>query len=392
MDKSSAKDITLSPVKLHHVTRNKDDNAITPNSGHVNQLITCLRPACLNGAPKIYSEFKNDKLIVHNYGHGGGGWTFLWESIEDSIRQYEKQVQERKLSKDTPITIIGLGCMGLATAILLYERGFKRLNIIGEKMEEIASLQAGGYFSPSSTFIKSMEDSTKVAELTRKTFKKYREIVEGKNKLFKKGVQEVFVYAGAEKEIGTIETYSGMEELADEGLIPPAEMVNVTFGPGTKTHKMKRFKTFFVNPMLIMTDFLEMIKARKIPIVKRKISSFTEVTTKVIFNCTGLGSKELAQDPDVLPVLGHLITLKHQDITKLNYIIYTKYTTTPIKTPEDKEKAATIYFMPKNGGVVGGTYIPNNWGKDNDLNVKEFKALVERCQDFFGINAAKPKL
>jgi len=56
--------------------------------------------------------------------------------------------------------------------------------------------------------------------LTEKTFLAYKDIVAGKHPLFKKGMYEVFVYTGAEKDIGPIETYSGMEELADKGIIP----------------------------------------------------------------------------------------------------------------------------------------------------------------------------
>jgi len=73
---------------------------------------------------------------------------------------------------------------------------------------------------------------------------------------------------------------------------------------------MKRFVTYFTNPLILMKDFIEIAKKKKIGLEKRKVKDFGEVKTKVIFNCAGLGAKELVNDKDVFPTLGHLITLR----------------------------------------------------------------------------------
>jgi len=48
--------------------------------------------------------------------------------------------------------------------------------------------------------------------------------------------------------------------------------------------------------------------------------------------------------------------------------------------------------MPKGMGVVGGTYIENNYGNDKALNEKSYKEVLNRAQHFFGSKIAHPKL
>ncbi len=58
----------------------------------------------------------DDKLVVHNYGHGGGGVTLSWGTGELACREVDSTGEKN-------IAVLGCGAVGLATARLLQERG-----------------------------------------------------------------------------------------------------------------------------------------------------------------------------------------------------------------------------------------------------------------------------
>src|SRR5262249_21743424 len=65
----------------------------------------------------VRTEKLDDKTIVHNYGHGGGGMTMSWGTshlaVEQALGTGEKSA-----------AVLGCGGVGLATARLLQRRGF----------------------------------------------------------------------------------------------------------------------------------------------------------------------------------------------------------------------------------------------------------------------------
>src|SRR5688500_12427145 len=56
---------------------------------HLGKKILCHRPM-RRGSPKLGLEQQGDKLIVHNYGHGGSGWTLGPGSAKYVIDLLEK--------------------------------------------------------------------------------------------------------------------------------------------------------------------------------------------------------------------------------------------------------------------------------------------------------------
>ena len=50
-----------------------------PISTVSSKITVCTRPFRAQG-PRIEAERLGDKLVVHNYGHGGSGWSLSWGS------------------------------------------------------------------------------------------------------------------------------------------------------------------------------------------------------------------------------------------------------------------------------------------------------------------------
>ena len=110
-----------------------------------------LRPYNKQIAPKVYSEYKDNRIISHNYGHGGAGWILCFGSVNKSIRNFENQIVLKgiKISyvkECETVTVIGMGCIGLTTAILLIQNGYKDIKLIADKFDNLVSHVAAGSF------------------------------------------------------------------------------------------------------------------------------------------------------------------------------------------------------------------------------------------------------
>src|SRR5215472_5299621 len=62
---------------------------IIPIRAHVDRIFritVCLRPFRAAG-PRLDVERLGDKVVVHNYGHGGSGWSLSWGSADVVVRK-----------------------------------------------------------------------------------------------------------------------------------------------------------------------------------------------------------------------------------------------------------------------------------------------------------------
>src|SRR4051794_39706984 len=62
---------------------------IVPIRAHVDRIFritVCLRPFRAAG-PRLDVERVGDKVVVHNYGHGGSGWSLSWGSADLVVRK-----------------------------------------------------------------------------------------------------------------------------------------------------------------------------------------------------------------------------------------------------------------------------------------------------------------
>ena len=94
----------------------------------------------------VRAESLGDKLLVHNYGHGGGGVTLSWGTAElaaDLVRES---------GRTGSAAVLGCGAVGLATARVLQDRGFDVTIYARELPPETTSNVAGAMWKPSFLF------------------------------------------------------------------------------------------------------------------------------------------------------------------------------------------------------------------------------------------------
>lgn len=351
-----------------------------------------LRPYNSGVIPVIYTELikSNEKSITHNYGHGAAGWTLLFGSVIQSIKSFEESIISSCLdiemikSQET-ITILGMGCIGLTTALYLFEMGFKNLHIIAEEKDYLTSHIAGGSFRfPPGVEFKNEDLKSKVYQMMMSTYLVYTSILKGKH--FLSHLDNVVTPI----KLLSDDFHTGYEYMSDLKLIEKPRLVKVKYGPSKnpKLIELYEIDSFVINTDTYMKAAYAKLKTfENVKLELKKIISFSELQSRFVFNCTGLGSKLLNKDNSLYVGCGHGLVLMNQpNEKKFNYIITLK------KVPGDFNENGSLYFMPKDGNYfLGGTNIKDYYGDDENLNREEFRKLVRRGQVFFNSTSAFPK-
>lgn len=358
---------------------------ITPprlEAAHLGKKILCHRPM-RHGTPKMAIEVIEGKVVAHDYGHGGSGWTLAPGCAQYVNQLLESSEHAKDLTKDSPITIIGAGALGLFTAYDLVQKGYKNVTIVSDKFENLTSHNAGGLLAPVS-----MDNDPKMQEVVDKigidAYKFYEAIAQKKNPLLPEGAIVVPTYFENRQESG-LEPYVGK-------VMKAAKDVVLDFGNGT-TRKMVAYDDgIFIDTAKLMSSLTAFLKG-KVKFVKKKIFYFSDVKDKFIINCTGIGSQTLNHDKELVSVQGHLIMLKNQVPADLQHMILVYF-------GEDKTKGGqkvkrSFYMFPKklpgskpgDTGVIGGTFIE---GATNATpNNEEFALMLEGAKKFYGIGQKK---
>jgi Glycine/D-amino acid oxidases (deaminating) len=337
---------------------------------HIKEKIICIR-AHRERIFKVSATVEQGKIICHNFGQGGAGWTFLFGCVSESIRQYEEILSHNPSFKNKPICVIGAGCYGLLTAIELARKGYT-VRIVAKEIEHISSYKAAGFFFPRPRKKSTPEECVLFESYGMASYQTYLQIMSGMHPFIKAQPKLMPAYYSP-----TIDP--GFAPYIAHNLIAPPQHVTINFGTD-KTYKALQYTTIFINPAAIMEDLNHAIITLGISISRAEIKAFDEVPESIIFNCSSLGTRNLITDSRIIPVQGHLITLKNQpDMALLQYMINFNI---PMMNPKGYIKDELIYFAPKESGILGITFLR---GQDSlTANQHEFDRLLDRCHTFFG--------
>jgi glycine/D-amino acid oxidase-like deaminating enzyme len=108
----------------------------------ITRITCCLRPFRPQG-PRLDVESVAGKRVVHNYGHGGSGWSLAWGSGAIATRN-------AMAGGAKSVAVIGAGALGLTSAILLQRAGAKVTIYAKDRPQDTRSFRATGLWSPDS--------------------------------------------------------------------------------------------------------------------------------------------------------------------------------------------------------------------------------------------------
>lgn len=245
----------------------------------------------------VRSERFGSKTLVHNYGHGGGGITLSWGSSALAVREVRSQ----------PVgtaAVLGCGVMGLCTARLLQDRGWRVEIHARDLPPHTTSDVAGGQWAPTSVFAPN--------RLTAAFSRQYEEAARISHHAFAGLVGQGYGVRWMENffldDQPSPPPYY-IERMPD--LFPGARTLATREHPFPVGH-CRRVVTMMVEPSIFLRRLLSDFRQAGGTVHVRTVSSLDEATElpgTAVFNCTGLGAGELVRDDELEPVRGQLVFL-----------------------------------------------------------------------------------
>lgn len=313
----------------------------------------CLRPFRAPGF-RLAAEKLDDKVCVHNYGHGGAGITLSWGTAQLATEEVRKSDQK-------PVAVLGCGVVGLATARLLQQIG-KEVTIYAKALPpETTSNSAGGLWLPYSVLDPARE--------TPEFHQQFLQSVKFSYTYFQQFAGEDYavhwmpMYVMADKPFGVTELAPYPEIFPDLQDLPPSE------------HRfpyryVRQFRAMLIEPHPYLRALLRDFRLAGGRVVLQEFHDIAEITALpelVVVNCTGLGARALFSDQELIPIKGQLTFLLPQP--EVNYITI----------------ADDLYMFPRRDGIVlGGTHVRGDWSLEPDPEAKS-RVLAGHAKVFSGL-------
>ena len=245
----------------------------------------------------VKSEQFDDKVVVHNYGHGGGGITLSWGSSALAVR-------ETLGMEHRDVAVVGGGVMGLTSARLLQDAGWKVTIYTKDVARHSTSNRAGGQWSPASVYDKDVVTDAFMSQLVwaAKVSHHAQTNLGGADY----GIRWMENYFLSDKPFDDEDRYPGLADLFpyEATLQPDEHPFPVPY--------VRVMVTMMVEPATFLRRLTEDFHQAGGRTVLRNFADRSEVLAleePVIFNCTGLGAKALFGDDELTPVKGQLVFL-----------------------------------------------------------------------------------
>jgi D-amino-acid oxidase len=283
------------------------------------------------------------KLLVHNYGHGGGGVTLSWGTASLAVDMARDFLIARKSVRPMRFAVLGCGVSGLSTARLLqrrFQNGPGTVTIYAKDLPpDTTSNIAGASWSPTSVY----------ETMSPKFSEQFRQACRISNRAFQ-------LLVGPEYGVRWIDMFEMMRNEASLGRELPG---GNNLYPQIEVHRdpenyfgypfVRQYSTMLIEPSIYLSALLRdfYIAGGRVVVKEfRNRHELARLPEPVIFNCTGLGSRALFNDEELSPVRGQLEILLPQPEVDYGY-------------------QTSAYMFPRRDGIVlGGTWDHDDWSLD----------------------------
>jgi glycine/D-amino acid oxidase-like deaminating enzyme len=330
----------------------------------ITRITVCTRPFRAQG-PRLDVEQVGGKTIVHNYGHGGSGWSLSWGSSTIAV-------QKAMATGVRDIAVIGCGALGLTSGLLLQRAGADVTIYAKETPPNVRSSLATGVWSPDSRIC--LEEHATPAfrqmweRMARESFRTYQTLLG----LPGDPVEFIDNYAvwdpadWSRKDSSSADQRPPFARLQSE-LISDLAPHTENYAPGSHpfgTRFVQQDSMMMFNltayARLLISDFLA--NRGRIEVMEfHTPADFASLRQKTLINATGFGARALFGDESVTPVRGQLArAIPQPDIHYgLNY--------------------KDVFFVPRRDGLVFQVVGDNDYYGFNDDTTIPDRAEAEHA-------------
>lgn len=246
------------------------------------------------------------------------------------------------------VTVVGSGIIGLTSAIALQEAGFQVKIISKEPFKKSLSNKVGAIWFPFE--IAPKEKTNTWASMA---YYRYQEEINSGN-----GVTFIpFINAY------TSESNNDWTAQLPDGKVRKATKEELPKGIDQALYA----EVPLVEPGLYLPFLFNQFLSKEGQFELALISSLEEMAglDQLVVNCTGLGAKELCQDPKLYPIRGQILRCEKLD---------------SISFADPTKKGALRYIINRSSDtIIGGTDYENDWNPE--INLEDTALILKRIKD-----------
>ncbi len=282
----------------------------------ITRITVCTRPFRPLG-PRLETEKIGDKTVVHNYGHGGSGWSLSWGSGALATGLV-------LATGERDVAVIGAGAIGMTTALQLQRAGLRVTIYAKDLAPNIRSSWATGSYTPDSRIALEEHVTPEFKhtweQMARETYSTFQSF------LGTAGMPVEFIdsYSVTDTQAPRRRDESGRPAFAElqRELTPDLLSTRLEFAPGTHPFGgrfVRRNTQLMFNlasyQRILMQDFEA--NGGRVEITEfHTPNDFQRIRERTIVNATGYGARALMSDDSIVPVRGQLTRLIPQsDVT-----------------------------------------------------------------------------
>jgi glycine/D-amino acid oxidase-like deaminating enzyme len=328
----------------------------------ITRITVCTRPFRAQG-PRLDVEKVGTKTVVHNYGHGGSGWSLSWGSGAIAT-------SNAMATGERDIAVIGCGALGLTTALQLQRAGARVTIYARDLPPDVRSSLATGLYTPDSRIC--LEEHATPAfkqtweRMARQSFQTYQSFLG----LAGTPVEFIDSYAvfddANNRRRGEPDARPAFAELERE-LIGDLIPHGAEFRPGSHSlgqRVLQRNTQLMFNLTAYTRTLLSDFSANGGKIEFAEFHSpdeFARLREKTLINATGYGARALFGDQSLVPVRGQLTRVIPQ--ADVSYGLFYK----------------NVSFVPRRDGLVFQVVGDNDYYGYGDETEVPDQAEAERA-------------
>ena len=278
----------------------------------------CLRPFRAQG-PRIETEALGRKTVVHNYGHGGSGWSLSWGSAAEAVRLALESYPDRQSSPEK-IAVVGAGALGLTAAITAQRAGAEVTIHARERFPFVRSARATGSWTPDSRVAKTASVAPGFGDFWERMARTSLAMHESFVGMANNPVEWLDFYS-----LHDATPAQAPAAVPDPGFIELGDRLSATLpewadaDPAALPFNAARIRRG-VQMTFNVADYARQLESDFLAAGGRfEVADFQtpadllKLKEHVLINCTGYGARALWKDDSITPVRGQIVWLTPQN-------------------------------------------------------------------------------